>query len=458
MKVKIIVILLLFFIFPLISSAQVVISEIAWMGNFESANAEWIELYNSTSDTTDLSGWTLKAVDGSPDITISGSVQGESFFIMERTSDNSILGIVADMIYSGALENSGETLVLSDSSGKEIDRIDNSGKWFAGDNNTKETMQLSGTSWITAPSTPGFGDNLSGSESNPVGEVLGASDDSSNDTVIVSGGENNTYVSSLNSKLEVLAGEDRVASPGSPIWLQATIKKNTTGGSPNLEWSFGDGNVGVGPLVNHSYKYPGNYVVVLSARVGDIFSVSRLMVKVSESNITVSDEGEYLEITNQSNTEINLFNWKIEHEGKGFIFQPNTVILPRSSISFDKELLKMKGFDNSRGIALKNCQGKLVFSVAEEIKPDFSEISKSIANIRNEALTIQNKARQAGFMPENNVAGVYQVEQNLVQIAEIEDNAERVKVASEENSIIYEVPKNESFIKKAWNFLVSMLN
>ena len=133
-------------------------------------------------------------------------------------------------------------------------------------------------------------------------------------------GESTTNVSSLSAQLEIIAGNDRTTSPGSPIWFQATIKKNTTSAGPELNWSFGDGNIGVGSLVSHTYKYSGDYAVVLNARAGDIFSVSRLKVKVVESNLSISDKGEYLEITNNSGAEINLFNWKVENKGRGIYF------------------------------------------------------------------------------------------------------------------------------------------
>jgi len=53
---------------------KVVINEVAWAGTQCSANDEWIELYNNTSEAIDLTGWVLKAVDGSPIITLQGII------------------------------------------------------------------------------------------------------------------------------------------------------------------------------------------------------------------------------------------------------------------------------------------------------------------------------------------------------------------------------------------------
>jgi hypothetical protein len=118
-----------------------IINEIAWMGDTASANHEWIELYNPGSQSVDLSGWRLAATDGSPSINLSGLIVSHGFFLLERTDDNSASGVSADQIYTGALGNSGEHLILYDSVGKTQNEIDCASGWVAGDNTTKQTMQ-----------------------------------------------------------------------------------------------------------------------------------------------------------------------------------------------------------------------------------------------------------------------------------------------------------------------------
>ena len=292
-------------------------------------------------------------------------------------------------------------------------------------------------------------------DSNSSGEVLGASNDSSSSSSSSSSsrssGNSTTNVSSLNSSLEIMAGNDRTTTPGSPIWFQATVKKNTTGASPGLNWSFGDGDVGVGSLVSHTYKYPGDYVVVLSTRAGDSFSVSRLKVKVADSDVSISDKGEYLEIYNNSSTEINLFNWKIENEGNGFIFQPNTIILPKSSIKLDKSLLKMKGLDNSLGTSLKNSLGKEVFSAAPVKEIDLNETSKNLENIKKEFSIIQEKAKNLGLISQNNNPNTQLTDSVNSEVSPIVANQSEATTSAE--NIIYKAPKQESLISKLTNFI-----
>jgi cytosine/adenosine deaminase-related metal-dependent hydrolase len=117
---------------------QVVLNEIAWMGTPVSYNDEWIELFNNSGGDIDLAGWTLNATDGTPSVALSGVIPAGGHFLLERTDDSTVPGVVADRIYTGALGNTGEVLELRDDGGALQDLVD---AWYAGDNTTKETMQ-----------------------------------------------------------------------------------------------------------------------------------------------------------------------------------------------------------------------------------------------------------------------------------------------------------------------------
>ncbi len=135
---------------------SVIINEIAWMGTEASANDEWLELFNTTDEPVIITGWRLTAVDGSPDISIDQevSVPAGGYVLLERTDDSTVPGVPAGYIYTGSLSNAGETLVLLDGEGTEIDRVDASEGWPAGDNVSKNTMQKRGEVWVTGVGTP----------------------------------------------------------------------------------------------------------------------------------------------------------------------------------------------------------------------------------------------------------------------------------------------------------------
>jgi len=123
-----------------VSPLDIVVSEIAWMGTTASATDEWIELYSNTSSPINLAGWTLAAADGTPTINLNGIILAGGHFLLERTDDTSVPGVAADQIYTGALGNDGEDLVLRDGSNNVINRVDSSGGWFAGHNQARVPM------------------------------------------------------------------------------------------------------------------------------------------------------------------------------------------------------------------------------------------------------------------------------------------------------------------------------
>lgn len=131
-------------------ASDVEINEIAWMGSENSASDEWIELYNPGESSVNLDGWVLSSTDGSPSVELVGLIGAYSYFLLERTDDESAVGVEADMFYSGSLSNTGENFELLDTVGNLIDALDCSGGWLSGDNENKYTMQKSGNTWVSS--------------------------------------------------------------------------------------------------------------------------------------------------------------------------------------------------------------------------------------------------------------------------------------------------------------------
>ncbi len=129
-------ILVFFLLYPLATQgdnfSDIIINEIAWMGTENSANDEWIELYNNSEHLVDLEGWKLEAEDGSPKMNLKGKILPKGFFLLERTNDETVPDIKADLIYKGNLNNKGEHLSLIGNRGKAVDEIDCSSGWFTG--------------------------------------------------------------------------------------------------------------------------------------------------------------------------------------------------------------------------------------------------------------------------------------------------------------------------------------
>lgn len=146
---------------------DVLINEIAWAGSLASSSDEWIELHCPGSHPLSLAGWTLTD-GGDITITLEGTIQPGSYYLLERTDDSTVSSILADMIYTGTLSNRGEQLTLMDSYGTVIDTAGDPGeRWPAGNAGSRASMERKGTTgsprrWGSFPGYSGSGLDASG--------------------------------------------------------------------------------------------------------------------------------------------------------------------------------------------------------------------------------------------------------------------------------------------------------
>ena len=124
----------LFCLFALCSSlnAQVVISEIMYNPPESNTDSlEYIELYNTTMNDIDISGWSMtQGVDHVFVNTILPSNEPMVIAVNARAFET-VFGIIAIEWDAGALKNDGETIELSDASGNIISSVTyaDSGEW-----------------------------------------------------------------------------------------------------------------------------------------------------------------------------------------------------------------------------------------------------------------------------------------------------------------------------------------
>jgi len=150
---------------------SVLINEVAWGGTLAASSDEWIELFNPSASTIDLRGWQLTD-DGDIHIALSGSLPPYGFLLLERTSDATIADLAADLIFTGGLNNDGESLRLLDPSGTVIDSANgDGGGWPAGNGAARTSMERRGGddrsgNWGTFPGFGGAGHDAAG---HPIG-------------------------------------------------------------------------------------------------------------------------------------------------------------------------------------------------------------------------------------------------------------------------------------------------
>ncbi|MCI5108825.1 MAG: lamin tail domain-containing protein [Candidatus Pacebacteria bacterium] len=377
-------IILLIIFLPVFVNADIYITEIAWMGDSSSYNNEWIEIYNDGSSSVDLSGWSMEASDGSPSFSLFGSIGAGQYKVFDRASGD----------YSGALSNSGETLKLIKGT-SVIDTVTGGDNWenIGGDNNTKETPQLTSSGWITSSPTKGYGDSL-GTVST---ETTSVDDDSS------TGREEYRVIASIE------VSQNNIIT-GMPVTFTGTRNMDEVSGIA-FRWNFGDGSMGRGPIIDHVYTEPGTYVVSLkSSRLGKEEKDS-ISIEVQDSNIDivsikVGTDG-YVEIENKNNIQADISGWMIKNTSDRFVFPSGSYIAPKSKIRIPYYNLHLESVTH---LTLVDIRGHVVAIYPKKqervVQPVSYSPEKPIVEVTEREVGVENLA-SAGFSTDTPPRGLW---------------------------------------------------
>jgi hypothetical protein len=347
---------------PGIVCADVTVSEIAWMGSVENANAEWIELYNA-GEAIEVTGWQLIASDGQPTIVLEGTLPGGAYALLERTSDDTVPTVTAHQVYTGAMGNTGEVFELKDAHGATIDRVDGGTDWaLGGDNATKLTLQRNGAGWVTAVPTPGRvnaeSDDQAYSEQKASDDAGGGS--GAEDGAIKKSESTNTEKKTkappssqpLNPALTIAIGNDRTSVAGVPVTFTADARKE--GGVPldlpAIVWNFGDGVIADGQKVSHTYLYPGEYVVqargTRSVARTPLRAEDTLRIRIAPLALLVSHaDADSIEIINDSEYDVDLSRFALVAGKQYFRIPQGTTLLKDARIRFSSKVTKLRVTD-----------------------------------------------------------------------------------------------------------------
>ncbi len=358
-------------IFPLSVFAKVSINEVAWMGTNKSQYGEWIELHNDGTSPVDLKDAGLYEGGGKTlIIKLTKSIAPGGYYLVARSTpsmSDPVFGLADDLGSFGGsgLSNLGEYLVFKSASGEILDSIDAGSCWPAGDSESKQTMQRSSNpnalthpkcyprGWITATSTPRAVNVSNGSTDIPT-------ESSPNTTSVPVGnsssdpfGGGSTDLSSHTSqadlsdkkdevKIFASAGRSRLALVDTPITFEKKLftSKNDVIDGGDVVWSFGDGQSATGKIIVHSYKFPGDYVVVMNVTKNAESYVARTNVRVVPANLAITNATpNFVKIGNQSNYESNLGGWQLVSGHSVFTFPKDTIVIQGEEITVSREVI-----------------------------------------------------------------------------------------------------------------------
>lgn len=332
------------FLVPALTQAAVRINEVAWMGSSENANAEWIELYNDGTEAVSLAGWTLTSAGTAPNITLSGTISAGGFYLLERTSDESA-SPAADKIYTGALSNAGDTLTLKNANQEAVDQVVGGSGWgqIGGDNTTKHTPQRTATGWVTAVPTPKAATTATADTDPEEEEDDEEEEDTSTEPQVVLDGTtlgDSHPFEPRGAKLYIDAGPRRIVLTNAPNTFRAvayTKGKNLRWS--RISWNFGDGTRELGDRVEHTYRYPGSYLVVVRASDGQREALAQVTVDTVDPKLSISHVDEVvLVLRNDLEVPMDISGWSVAREGRTFVFPPDSVIQARGAAAFTHQV------------------------------------------------------------------------------------------------------------------------
>jgi hypothetical protein len=344
------ILLAVFFFTPLVMTASVRISEIMYDLPGADAGREWVEIHNSGSTAVDLAGW--KFFDGSnhtlndpPKNGGRGSLvmPAGSFAILASDAEifiseyPSYTGTVIDTVMS--LNNTAGTLKLIHKEGNEIDSVSyNKEMGGAGDG---DSLHRSGSNIVAGAPSPG---SLNASPSNNAGG--GSEDEETSNFGAVEATSPTITKENTSAKAPQIyadAGADRTIMARAGVIFSGKVYDSSKSPLPNAKvyWNMGDGTILDGQAILHAYIYPGTYTVVMHASVKGFSTTDKLVVKVIDSPIKISDIGDgadpYIKIKNDSTSDLEISLWNLRVNDKTWGIPPGTFIVKKSELIFSSK-------------------------------------------------------------------------------------------------------------------------
>lgn len=346
------------------TAPPVVINELLWMGSPKSAQDEWIELYNMSAQDIDLTGWKLTKLSSDVESDMlgisSGTIPAGGYFLIANYSqenENSALTIAPDLVNTDvSLVNSKLLIRLYNASGTLVDTADEgigapfSGAYVSGStwaSMERHRVDISGSevgAWHTSSAAhgeiPGFFATPRAENSNRAPEILcdgpeevergaeatftATATDADGDTVAISwefsgtATDGTTFIHTFTDEGEAsvrcIAHDGRAQTTDAVrIFVRddAVVPPAATLPSPVL------------PSQTNTNVTPRQTIV---PEVKGITSDRVLLTALLPNPIGSDATEEFLEITNFSETALDLINWAVTDGSRTYTFTASTVL------------------------------------------------------------------------------------------------------------------------------------
>ena len=149
--------------------------------------------------------------------------------------------------------------------------------------------------------------------------------------------------------LVINASQTATAEVPLRLTAHAMTKGNTVDLNARILWGFGDGSSNEGMVVEKVYRYPGTYLVTITATDGDSASAhEELAVTVLPARVqvlAVSSEG--ITIGNDAHERLDLSGWRFLSDGGSFRVPEGTMLLPGARVFFPSSITNLAGASNA---------------------------------------------------------------------------------------------------------------
>ena len=331
--------LILLALLPLGVSAQI-FTEISYNPEGTDTKREWVEVYNNTNSSVDLSAYKFFEADVNHGIThwsgptnIASGARGIIASDAQTLVNEFNLGGISvyDSVFS--LNNTGELLQLIDPGGSVIDEVNYQSGWGAdGDSNT---LNLVNNNWTARAPSPGA---PAADETNEPPATTSSSNSSSRTLAPITRVEKPDPtpqpVPEQNSNEPYLIVEiPDIVTAGEKFSLDATIENSDK--KYEWQWLLGDGTIKDRDSISHVYELPGRYSIQIKTLDADF--LHEHVIEVVPYNIEVAVESyrgiQYVKLTNAGASAIKMSSWNLYAGSARHELPSGLVLLPGTDFS-----------------------------------------------------------------------------------------------------------------------------
>lgn len=325
---------LLLLISVIAQARALLISEVMSNPTGDDSGREWIEIYNNTDSSVDLSTLTISIKGGTALVAtpLSGgtTLASGGYAIVGSTVSGATKFTQDYSTYSGPLFKSSISLVNTGATSIDIKVNGSVADSLPSYTAAKEgsTLSLVNGSFVQSNPTPGSANEA----------IAAGSDSSQTNTASATTTTNNNQITI-----------QQQSAPSPDIVLYMPFEKTVVAGAESIfstsgtsrsgskidglvcTWAFGDGGQGTGTSTSYKYVYPGHYIAQVEASNGIVVGIGTTKVRVVPPDLSITKVesgkyGTYVDISNPNAYDLDLSQWKLSFDGASFPFPKNTIL------------------------------------------------------------------------------------------------------------------------------------